>query len=204
MDDLADYVKEEMPINIFYRVSESIVGINEDPEKIKSFHWDEDFKGTNLSLSRKEALEHYGNRRIMFNLEGISKDFFNLSYSSPDEFIAGQNYAYSIYLKIIALYGEDDVHEYCILGEDEDETEEGKNFEIKFCQESGYSDEQIFLLGAHLYYEEILIDTIRTFSIAITNFKKLPMKEKLKYFADNLKNGEKFNTYLMERSSSIK
>jgi len=32
MDDLADYVKEEMPINIFYGVSESIVGINEDPQ----------------------------------------------------------------------------------------------------------------------------------------------------------------------------
>ena len=201
MDDLTDYVKEEMPINIFYRVSESIVGINEDPQKIKSFHWDEDFKGSNLNLSRKEALEYYGNRRIKFNLEGITKEFFNLSYSSPDEFVAGQNYAYSVCLKIIALYGEDDIHEYYLLGDEEEEMDEGKKFEIKFCQESGYSEEQIFLLGANLYYEESFIDSVRTFSIADSDFKKLPMKEKWQYLTNIFTSNERYSNYLKNRNS---
>ncbi|MEI6680322.1 MAG: hypothetical protein WCL21_17065 [Mariniphaga sp.] len=212
MDDAAEFVLNKIPISCFYRVSESVVGIDKDPDKIKHFHWDEDFNEPNIILARKNALDYYGNRQIKFILEGISKEFFNLSYASPEEFVAGKNYAYSIDLILIAQFGVDDFHEYFLYenGEDDydDENEfsalqEAISFEIEYLKTLGISDEQLDENGASLYYEEGLHRTIRLCLHHFDEFKKLPIKEKLKFIIDKFQGNERCDNYIRKRIESI-
>ena len=200
MDDLSDLLqKAGNPISCFYRVSESIIGINEDPDEQKEFDWDEDFTGTDLLLSRDKAIAYYGNRLIKFNLEGFSEDFFSLSYSSPTEFIIGKNYAYSIKLLLVVQYSASDFNEYNILGEDEDDMKEGRSFEKEIYSNLGFSDDQLSELGRDLFYEEGLIDAVSKFSIIDSEFEKLPLKEKLKHLAEMDLGNEPYRNYVKKR-----
>lgn len=204
MNEAIDKIKNEEPIDIFYRVSESIVGINKNSEKIKSFHWDEDFKSKNRTQSRREAIKYYGDRLMRFRQEGITKDFFDLKYSSPEDFIAGKNYAYSLNLSVVAVYGADDYHEYYLIGSDEDEMAEGKSFELNFYQNSGFSKEQIHELEGELHYEQALIEEVRKLSTVYEQFKNLSIEDIIKWIFDNITNNYRFTNYIGNRIKGFK
>jgi hypothetical protein len=200
----------EMPLSCFYRVSESIVGIDKDPSKVKSFHWDEDFKGPNLMQDREKALAYYGNRMLKFNMQGINKSFFDKSYANPDDFIPGKNYAYSLDLQIVAVYDKNDIHEYFLLGGDEIDIEEGKEFELKYYKELAYNEEQLQSLTDELFFEEMLIEhgtkffIVETYQNPNSEFFKLPFKEFLIECAEHLfLHSETPKKYVLKRAANL-
>ena len=125
-----DSLKEHLRVvDRFYRVHESVTTFKKDPGKNDSFHHDEDFKNKDL-LKAKEAATQYYHKR----LKGFESGSYFLPFAGPNDFIDGENAAFTICLSLVELLAneEEQEQEYILLPdhyEEEETMNEARNYE---------------------------------------------------------------------------
>ena len=114
-----DSLKEQWKVvDRFYRVHEFVTTFKKDPGKNDSFHHDEDFKNKNLLKSREAATQYYHKR-----LEGFEDGSYFLPFTGPDDFIDGENAAFTISLSLVELLANGEEQEYILLPDNHEEEE---------------------------------------------------------------------------------
>jgi hypothetical protein len=132
--DLSDLKSEWRHVRWFYRVGEYVQTLVTNPDEMESFSNEKDFKDKNLLVAKKEAEEYYKKR-----LKGFRGGKFFLPYAGPDEYVLGENSAFSIYIAFVELHanGEESEHYLCDYS-GKDHQAESIELEKTVLREKGY------------------------------------------------------------------
>lgn len=126
----------------YYQVSIFITTFRMDKNKTEPFSHSEIFKDSNLLAAKKEATKFYeavlqgriekGGFEFMKDQEKIF-----LSYESRENFIFGENAAFSVTLSLIEKYPYpvNEIYEHPIMGEDEETINESIEIETEILNQ---------------------------------------------------------------------
>jgi hypothetical protein len=117
----------------FYRVFELVTTFEADPGNNKLYDDTKNFKGRDLLKCKSDAEVYYKER-----LNGFKDTSFFLPFATAKEFELGKNAAYSIFLRFVEHYSDDEEIEYTILGDDESEMSESRAVESAVLRGKGY------------------------------------------------------------------
>ena len=122
MIDFSNIYSELTDPDYYYIVTEYVTTFGKDKGKTEPYNHVEEFKGSDLKECRELAKKYYWERFLGFQ----SKKYF-LPFESPEDFIEGENAAFSITLSLVEYYNDSNYYEHIILGEDD--TQEAREFE---------------------------------------------------------------------------
>lgn len=117
----------------FYRVAILLTTFEKDINKTEPFFHFEDFKGTDLLALREQAILYSQN--TINNIENEGKFFLPLANYEDFEF--GKNAAYSVFTYFVVSEEGEEEDEYCILGDSDDEINDGLEIEEMVYKEKG-------------------------------------------------------------------
>ena len=108
----------------FYRVEEFLTTFGKDKEQNEPITHTQEFRENGILARREDAYKYYEGR-----LQGIEeKGRYFLPFASPEDFKAGENSAFSIWLSFVEVIDGNE-YEHILEGEDEEECNESLEYE---------------------------------------------------------------------------
>jgi hypothetical protein len=124
----------EVMIRYYYRVSEFFTTFSLDEVGNGPLRNDFVFESENVLSARMEAFIFYRER-----WKGIlEKGQYFLPFAAPEDFVPGENAAFSLTLEFVIVDDSGNSEEYILEGEDDDTKEEAYEIEFVILQELGY------------------------------------------------------------------
>ena len=123
---------EKTQPDYFYLVQQLVTTFGMDEGKNESFIHEEKFEGKDLLKCKTEAEKYYWEK-----LDGLERGKYFLPFAAPQNFVFGENAAFSITLSLVEYYSYDNQFEHVLIGEDDETTSESREIEMDILKEKG-------------------------------------------------------------------
>ena len=114
----------------FYKVNEFVASFEKDKNELSSLEHIEVFKGGDIKKNRADAVKYYNER-----LNGMRDAKFFLPFAAPEDFVFGENSAFSVAVIFVEYYNEGYYIDYIIMGDDDETTKESLEIEAQIINE---------------------------------------------------------------------